>query len=212
MQSTGLSSRLQHHSSKASVLQLLAFFILQFSHGVSQVQVEEGKREKERVQGIKRIPFFQRNTPTSVPTPHTPIHDAGVGCGAGRLKDGRAHPQLTGATRTLSTYLLKQRGPLCQKDWPNGLGKRPAQLVVMKVVPGDQRTGPGGEPGGHKGDKEIRHEWGPGVPVTVSRGRKMTFSLPRPTLKDTKEGSPPLQASHTSHSLKPGRELLCPES
>jgi len=31
----------------------------------------------------------------------------------------------------------------------------------MKVVPGDQRTGPGVEPGGHKGDKEIRHESGP---------------------------------------------------
>ena len=166
-----LQSLLQHHSSKTSVLQLLAFFILQFSYpymyGVTQVQAEEGKREKESAQGIKRIPFFQRNTPTSVPTAHTPIHDAGVGCGAGRLKDRRAHPQLTGATRTLSTYLLKQRGPLCQKDWPNGLGKRPAQLVVMKVVPGDQRTGPGGEPGGHKGDKEIRHEWGARGPCNI---------------------------------------------
>ena len=61
-------------------------------YGVTQVQAEEGKREKESAQGIKRIPFFQRNTATSVPTPQTPIHDAGVGCGAGRLKDGRAHP------------------------------------------------------------------------------------------------------------------------
>ena len=29
------------------------------------------------------------------PTPHTPIHDAGRGDGAGRLKEGRAHSQLT---------------------------------------------------------------------------------------------------------------------
>ena len=140
---------------------------------MTQVQVEEGKREKERAQEIKIIPFFQRNTPTSVPTSHTPIHDAGGGGGAGRLKEGRAHPQLTvRGTGTLSIYLLKQQGGLCQKDCPNSLGKRSAQLVAMKVVPGDQRTGPGVEPGGHKGDKEIRHEPGPGVPLTFSRGRK----------------------------------------
>ena len=180
---------------------------------MTQVQVEEGKREKERAQEITGIPFFQRNTSTSVPTSHTPIHDAGGGGGAGRLKEGRAHPQLTvRGTGTLSIYLLKQQGGLCRKDCPNSLGKRSAQLVAMKVVPGDQRTGPGVEPGGHKGDKEIRHEWGPGVPLTFSRGRKMTFSLSRRTLKDTKEGTPPLQASHTSHPLKPRRVLFCPES
>ena len=60
-------------------------------------------------------------------------------------------------------------GPLCQKDWPNSLGKRPAQLASMKVVPGDQRTGSGGEPGGHKVDKEIRHESGPGSPNIFQR-------------------------------------------
>ena len=37
--------------------------------------------------------------------------------------------------------------------------------------------------------------------VTFSRGWKMTFSLSRPTLKDSKEGTPPLQASHTSYPL-----------
>ena len=94
-------------------------------------------------------------------------------------------------------------GPLCQKDWPNRLGKRSAQLVAMKLVPGDQRTGPGVEPGGHKGDKEIRHESVPGVPLTFSRGWKMTFSLSSPILKDSKEGTPSLQASHTSHPMKP---------
>ena len=63
-----LKSLLQHH---------IAFFIVQLSHpskyAVTQVQVEEGKREKERAQEIKRIPFFQRNTPIPVPTLH-PTH------------------------------------------------------------------------------------------------------------------------------------------
>ena len=58
---------LQHHSSKASILQHLAFFIVQLSHpyryGVTQVQVEEGKGERERAKEIKGIPLFQRNTP-----------------------------------------------------------------------------------------------------------------------------------------------------
>jgi len=69
--------------------------------------VEEGKREKERAQEITGIPFFQRNTSTSVPTSHTPIHDAGGGSGAGRLKEGKSHPELTvKVTGTLSIYLL----------------------------------------------------------------------------------------------------------
>ena len=171
---------------------------------MTQVQVEEGKREKERAQEIKRILLFERNTPTSVPLHTPPYTMLGEGVGQGDLRKGE--PILSsqlGATGKLSIYLLKQQGWLCQKDCPNSLGKRSAQLVAMKVVSGDQRTGPGVEPGGHKGDKEIRHESGPGVPLTFSRGRKRTFRLPRPTLKHTKGGSPPVQASHTSHPLKP---------
>ena len=40
---------------------------------MTQIHMEEGKREKERAEVIKRSPLFQRNTPTSVPTLH-PTH------------------------------------------------------------------------------------------------------------------------------------------
>ena len=42
-------------------------------YDMTQIHVEEGKREKERAEVIKRSPLFQRNTPTSVPTLH-PTH------------------------------------------------------------------------------------------------------------------------------------------
>jgi len=86
---------------------------------VTQVEVEEGKREKERAQEITGIPFFQRNTLTSVPSSHTPIHDVGGFGGGGRLKEGRAHPQLTlRVTGTLSIYLLKQWDHCVRKTGP----------------------------------------------------------------------------------------------
>ena len=186
---------LQHHSSKASVLQRLAFFIVQLtSIKVWCDSSTGGKREKRKGESeeMKGIPLFQRNTPTLVPL-HTPPSRM-LGEGWGRETQGRESPSSAHSQGYWDVVHIfaKTVGSLCQKDWPNSLGKRPAQLVAMKVVPGDQRTGPGGEPGGHKGDKETRHESGPGVPLTFSRGRKTTFCLPRPTLKDTKGGTLPL--------------------
>ena len=132
-----LKSLLQHHSSKASILQRLAFFIVQLSHpcryAVTQVQVEEGKREKDRAQEIKRILLFQRNTPTSVPLHTPPYTMLGEGMGQGDLRKGE--PILSsqsGATGKLSIDLLKQQGAMCQKD---------AQQIGKKICPA----------GGHEG-------------------------------------------------------------
>ena len=131
-----------------------AYLSLQFnshpwSYGVTQVQMEEGKEKKERAKEIEGIPLFQRNTPTSVPTAHTSIHDAGGGSGAGRIKGGRAHPQLTvRGTGTLSTYLL-----ICGTT----VSERLAQHLGKKTCPA----------GGHEGgswrskDRTWRGAWRP---------------------------------------------------
>ena len=48
-------------------------FFCNYRYDMIQIQVEEGKREKERAERVKGRPLFQRNTPTLVPTLH-PTH------------------------------------------------------------------------------------------------------------------------------------------
>ena len=99
---------LQHHSSKASILQHLAFFIVQLSYpykyGVTQVQVEEGKREKERTQEIKGIPLFQINTTTSVPLHTPPYMMLGEAMGQGDSRKGE--PILSSQSGVLGHFPL----------------------------------------------------------------------------------------------------------
>ena len=133
-----LKCLLQHHSSKASILQCSAFFTVQLSHpcryAVTQVQVEEGKREKERAQESKRILLFQRNTPTSVPLQTLPYPMLGEGVGLGRLKEGRAHPELTVRGYWEIVHLFA-------KTAGTAVSERLAQQLGKKICPA----------GGHEG-------------------------------------------------------------
>ena len=82
---------LQHHSSKASVLQRLAFFIVQLtSIKVWCDSSTGGKREKRKgeIEEMKGIPLFQRNTPTLVPLHTPPSRMLGEGMGQGDSRKG----------------------------------------------------------------------------------------------------------------------------
>ena len=90
------------------------------------------------------------------------------------------------------------------------LWKRPAQLVAMEVVPGEQRTGRGLEPGDHSGDKEISHESGPGGPPNISLRHEN--DLPPPQTSRTQASQhrtqghqawPLLSRHQIRHRLKP---------
>ena len=68
-------------------------FFCNYRYDMTQIHMEEGKREKERAEVIKRSPLFQRNTPTPVPTLHPTHMMLGEGEGQGDLK--KAEPILS---------------------------------------------------------------------------------------------------------------------
>ena len=80
----------------------------------------------------------------------------------------------------------------------------------MEVVPGEQRTGRGLEPGDHSGDKEISHESGPGGPPNISLRHEN--DLPPPQTSRTQASQhhtqghqawPLLSRHQIRHHLKP---------
>ena len=64
----------------------LCFWYFSVITDMTQIHVEEGKREKERAEVIKGSPLFQRNTHTPVPTLHTTHMMLGEGDGQGDLR------------------------------------------------------------------------------------------------------------------------------
>ena len=68
-------------------------FFCNYRYDMTQIHVEEGKREKEKTEVIKGSPLFQRNTPTPVPTLHPTYMMLGEGEGQGDL--GKAEPILS---------------------------------------------------------------------------------------------------------------------
>ena len=71
----------------------LCFWYFSVITDMTQIQVEEWKREKERAEVIKGSPLFQRNTPIPVPTLHPTHMMLGEGEGQGDLR--QAEPILS---------------------------------------------------------------------------------------------------------------------
>ena len=72
---------------------MVLVFFYNYRHDMTQIHVEEGKREKERKEVVKGSPLFQRNTPTPVPTLHPTHMMLGEGEGQGDLR--KAEPILS---------------------------------------------------------------------------------------------------------------------
>ena len=72
---------------------MVLVFFYNYRYDMTQIHVEEGKREKERKEVVKGSPLFQRNTPTPVPTLHPTHMMLGEGEGQGDLR--KAEPILS---------------------------------------------------------------------------------------------------------------------